>query len=373
MENCTPLTGASQPLRASSRTPRGSFGQLPEHVVDAVCSLIFWGTYAYLDLRAGRSGWVKATAAALASRTDRSAGTFGARSGALERAGLILVEPAGRARIYRTARRRGERFGRLPDSLVAATGRVELWGLYAWLDLLAGGARSLRMSYQEIAADLGVARSRVNRLLLDLEALNEIALVGHGDSRLIDLAPEVPECGGTSAATALEGNIRMLPDLESTQSRAGDQALQIGSVLSADWSPNERGSQRTSAPLLNSGSHNNPLGPDHDQLNSSALDGDREQFAACLDAWTEVIGPVPALVKVRIERHVRSGNGADLRKAIGWCAGRQVRSWSYVAEVLRTRGWEAAPPGGDGRGFTGTQSGKQPGHDPAIDALTLTQ
>ena len=378
MENCTPLTGASQPLRASFRTTRGSFGQLPEHVVDTLCDLILWGTYAYLDLRAGRSGWVKATASDLASRTDRSAGTFGTRSGELERAGLILVEPAGRARIYRTARRRGERFGRLPDSLVAATGSAELWGLYAWLGLLAGGARSLRMSYQEIAADLGLARARVNRLLLDLEALNAIALRGHGDSRLIDLAPDVPACTCASSACeaavgALEGHIRMLPDLDAAESQAGDQAPQIGSVLTADWSRNERGSQRAPTSLLNSGSHNNPLSPHHDQHHSGAPDGDREQLAACLEAWKEVIGPVPELVRVRIERYVRSGSGDDLKKAIGWCVGRQVRSWRYVEEVLRTRGWETPPPPAGRRGLTGTQSGKQPGRDSAIDALTLTQ
>ena len=370
MGNCTLCEGASQALQGVLRAARGGFGQLPEHVVDALVDLKLWGVYAYLDLLAGRSGWLKATAANLAARTDRSAGTFGARCGALERAGLILIEPAGRARIYRTARRRGERFGRLPASLVAATGRVELWGLYAWLDLLAGGEGTLRMSYQDLAADLGLARGRVNRLLLDLEALNAIALVGHGDSRLIDLVPAAQSCScaatrGDAPSSLRTRSLRVLP---------GDAgAPPVGAVLDPEWSPNERGSQRAGPPLLNSGSHNNPTDRHPDLSRHNVDDGEGDLLAACLEAWLEVIGPVSDLVATRVERHVRSGHGQDLLKAIGWCVGREVRTWRFVERVLWTRGWEQPPPGTAGRERRRAGSEAPGAGAAAIDALTLTQ
>ena len=99
-----------------------------------------------------------------------------------------MIEDSGRSRIFRTARRRGERYGRLPQCVVDATGRAELWGLYAWLSLGAGpGEDSIRLSYRDAAAELRLNRARVNRLMLDLAALGLVSLAGHGDSRLIAL------------------------------------------------------------------------------------------------------------------------------------------------------------------------------------------
>ena len=353
----TPFTAASATIRAPS-TQRYVYGQLPERVIDAIVDLQLWGVYAYIDLLAGRSGWIKATYAVLAVATDRSAGTLRARAVALEALGLIMIEPAGRKRILRTARGRREERGRLPEWVVDATGRVELWGLYAWLDLYAGRDGELRLSYAELAADLALPRARVNRLLLEAEMLGLVALSGYGSGRLISL-----RSGGTDAATApISGGA-----VVAAASVAPGEPLATPLELDVAATRTQVGRQLTQpvrSPINPHKLHTYTTNPDRTSALGRDISGDADLIRACRDLWVQILGPLPHDAGPWIERYVRTGRGPKLLDAIGWSTHRNVNSWLYVSRVLRSEGW-LDPPGGKPAARTSRPAG--PGK-PAVDA-----
>ena len=352
----TPFAAASATIREPS-TRRYVYGQLPERVIAAVVDLQLWGAYAYIDLLAGRSGWIKGTYAALAGATDRSAGTMRARAIALEGLGLIMIEPVGRKRILRTARRRREERGRLPGWVVDATGRVDLWGLYAWLDFHAGRDGELRLSYAELAAELALPRARVNRLLLEAEQLGLVALSGYGSARLISLRR-----GGTDAASE--------PRSAAISAHAPGEPLAAPLELDAAASRTQVGRPLTRpvrSPINPHKLHTYTTNPNRIPDPRRDIAGDADLIQACRDLWVQVLGPLPHDAGPWIERYVRTGRGPKLLDAIGWTVGRGANCWRYVEEVLLTEGW-LHPPASKPSARSARGSRPPSPDKPAVDA-----
>ena len=343
MDNSTPFSDANPPHIATDGSGRCRYGQLPERAIAAVCDLKLWGIYAYLDLLAGRSGWLRSTCIDLARTTDRSAGTFGERAAALGAADLIMIEISGRSRIFRTARRRGERYGRLPQCVVDATGRAELWGLYAWLSLGAGpGEDSIRLSYRDAAAELRLNRARVNRLMLDLAALGLVSLAGHGDSRLIAL----PDAGRAGRAARQNHTLGQRP---SAVAASPATLTPVALDLPPDRPANERVSERIPLGTLSRPrSHTITPLPDLNRHPLRDTTSDADTIRICVRTWEDALGPLPPGTTDAIGRYVRTGRGGAVLNAIGWASGRGVNRWGYVEEIIRTEGWLHPPPGRGG-------------------------
>ena len=83
------------------------YGQLPDDLVEATGDPALWGLYAYIDLEAGRSGWMRTTYTALGERCgwDRSWAAKQVRK--LVALGFLSVERQGRSGLIRPLARPG--------------------------------------------------------------------------------------------------------------------------------------------------------------------------------------------------------------------------------------------------------------------------
>ena len=113
---------------------------------------------------------------------------------ALEAAGTITTRRRKRGLQMSSLRTRGERYGRVPLSIVhQLPGRPDLWALWAWLDDRdCGEGGSIIVSDYEIAEAWRMHRTTAGRLMRELEAAGLVILEGRGEDRAATLCAGEP-------------------------------------------------------------------------------------------------------------------------------------------------------------------------------------
>ena len=122
----------------------------------------------------------------------------------LESVGAIKTRRTRKGLHTDSLRVRGERYGRLPLSVVQRTpGRPQLWALWGYLDDRdCGSGESVTISDSEVAEDWGMHRATAGRLMRELAAAGLLMLDGRGEERTIMLCAGEPTARRDRAVVA---------------------------------------------------------------------------------------------------------------------------------------------------------------------------
>ena len=303
-----------------------AYGTAPEKVSEAVVAAVddgsvasslgplLVGMYGYTDHRAGPSGCMRTSLAALSRPTRFGQRQFRAHMQTLADLGLLEIEYVGRrealVHTLRCPARSGggpapaDR-GRVSGALLLATPDPAIWGLLITADSMEAPGEPLLASNIELAQELHCDRKLVARLLAKAVALRDdrgdpfLVLSGRGGTRRVQVASR------SRRARALRATPAGAPSIGATGSACLESAVS-----------------------------RHPGASDEPENATAVESASVAEIADLLTALGSADIPLRAAEREDLDRLVRDGEYDRVADAIRRTVQSDGRSWAYVRVVL---------------------------------------